>query len=600
MKFLLSLVLLSAAFAGGWFANQHLGSSMHHARMDATPTDAEKQPLYWVAPMDPNYRRDKPGKSPMGMDLVPVYEEDGGSAKDGGVTISATTELNLGVRTAKVIQGEFALPINTAGSIGFNEDQLVHVHSRVEGWIETAYVKSVGENVERGQKLFELYSPQLVNAQEEFLAALRSNNQILLKASKTRLLSLGFTNAQAERLKREQKVSQLVTHYAERSGVVASFNAREGMFIRPSMELMTIGSLQEVWLIAEVFERQAGWIAENQDAEIRVLAIPGKTFEGKVDYIYPVLDTTSRTLQVRIRIPNSGLELKPNMYADVQLLSALGSDVMSIPSEAVIRTGQHNRVVIAEGNGRYRPAFVSLGVESADRVQILSGLETGQEVVTSAQFLIDSESKIDVALAAFEAEQKLQEQPQEVIAQGKLEEVKQDLGLLSITHDPIPEWDWPTMKMDFKVSSEVKTEDLKPGSKVEFTLVKEGDWEYRILSLTKMEKEMEMGMEMDHSAHHAMDSEDSGMAMMSMGGGVPKEGAKVRTQGEIKNVMMGTNMVSILHDPIPDWDWPVMNMMFTVSESENFEALSTGQRIEFDITNAGGGDYVVDNIRQLP
>lgn len=587
MKFV-AVFCVVAAFAAGWFAqpffkhtmSSHDGSTMAPdsavGKADADADADKKEALYWVAPMDPNYRRDKPGKSPMGMDLVPVYEDDAGQQNDGGVTISATMEHNLGVRTAIVEEGPFELSIKAVGAIMFNEDRLVHVHSRVEGWIEKTWVKSMGDPVKQGQRLFELYSPQLVNAQQEYLAALRSNNPLLKKASRNRLNALGLTNRQIRRLEQDNSVSPTITHYAEQAGVVASLGVREGMYIKPALEIMSIGALDEVWLIAEVFERQAGWIQVGQRAEISLPALPGVVKTGVVDYIYPVLDQSTRTLQVRLRFPNEGGLLKPNMFADVKLLASVGDKVISIPREAVIRSGNHNRVVLAAGDGRYRPALVTPGVESDEKIQILNGLEAGQQVVVSAQFLIDSESNIDMALATLEEQNQQAEMPRQVLASGRINGIQAEQRLLTITHDPIDEWQWPTMKMDFKLAESVDTSVLSAGQLIEFSIEKTGEWDYQVTEVM---------------ADSQTTKPDQAAAA---------SGSKaVQTQGEIKEVMAEARMLSIVHDPIPEWQWPVMNMMLSVAESESLDGLKVGQRVSFRLSETEDGDYLVDNIQPV-
>jgi len=579
MKFLAMLCVV-AAFIAGWFAQplfkHSLSSSDGSTITAASGAEDDKQPLYWVAPMDPNYRRDKPGKSPMGMDLVPVYEDDAGQQNAGGVTISATMEHNLGVRTATVEEGPFELPIKAVGTIVFNEDRLVHVHSRVAGWIEKTWVKSMGDPVKKGQRLFELYSPQLVNAQEEYLAALGSNNNLLKTASKNRLIALGLTKRQISRLEQRKGVSATITHYAEQGGVVASLGVREGMYIKPALEIMTIGALDEVWLIAEIFERQAGWIKAGQRAEISLPALPGIGKTGVVDYIYPVLNQDTRTLQVRLRIPNEDRLLKPNMFADVKLLASVGEKVIAIPREAVIRSGTHSRVVLALGDGQYRPALVRPGVESDEKIQILNGLEAGQQVVVSAQFLIDSESNIDMALAALDKQKKQSEMPQQVMAMGTIEGFQPDQRLLTITHDPVEEWQWPTMKMDFKLAESVDFPALSEGQRIEFSIEKTGEWDYQVTEVIVVSQQTEPG----HSA-------------------TTGSSKAVQTQGEIKQVMPEARMLSIVHDPIPEWQWPVMNMMLSVAENQSIDGLSVGQRISFRLLETENGDYIVDNIQAM-
>lgn len=358
---------------------------------------ANREVLYWVAPMDANYRRDEAGKSPMGMDLVPVYAGDVDS-KPGTVKIDPAVVNNLGVRTAMAERSPLSRRIETVGYIGYDEDTLIHVHTRVEGWIESLATKSTGDRVEKGQLLFELYSPMLVSAQEEYLAALRSNNAALKRASNDRLNALGITASEITRLEKERKASRRVRVYAEADGVIAHLGVREGIYVTPATEVMSVAKLDRVWVLAEVFERQATWVEPGQKTVVTLDYLPGVTLDGTVDYVYPELDPVTRTLRVRLRFDNAAESLRPNMFAKVLIHGKSTGDIVHVPREAVVRGGSMNRVVVDLGDGRYRSRAVRLGIESGDRIAIRSGLEAGESVVISAQFLIDSESNIESAL----------------------------------------------------------------------------------------------------------------------------------------------------------------------------------------------------------
>ena len=364
----------------------------------AATEPAEREVLYWVAPMDPNFRRDEPGKSPMGMDLVPVYADEV-DVTPGTVKIDPTVVNNLGVRTALAEQGPLSRRIETVGYVNFDEETLQHVHTRVDGWIEKLAVTATGDPVRKGELLFELYSPTLVNAQQEYLTAVRSNNRVLLEASRDRLTALGVTDSEIARLRENREASQRVRVYAESDGVIAHLGVREGIFITPATEVMSVARLDQVWVHAEVFERQSAWVQPGQAAAVELDYLPGKTWQGTVDYVYPELDSSTRTLRVRIRFDNEGEMLRPNMFARVTLLSAATEPVVHVPREALIRGGSIDRVVLALGEGRFRSQPVSVGIESGNRVAILDGLSAGDRVVTSGQFLIDSESNIESALS---------------------------------------------------------------------------------------------------------------------------------------------------------------------------------------------------------
>jgi len=371
--------------------------------VDGASAEAERDVLYWVAPMDADFRRDEPGKSPMGMDLVPVYADEVDS-QPGVVKIDPTIVNNLGVRTAPAERGSLSRRIETVGYVGYDEDTLLHIHTRVDGWVEKQSVAATGDAVEKGQVLFELYSPTLVNAQEEFLAVLRSQNKALDQASRDRLAALGMTVGEIQRLARERKVEQRVRVYAERDGVIAHLGVREGIYVTPATNIMSIAELDRVWVLAEVFERQAAWVSSGQAAEVSFDYLPDESWQGHVDYVYPEIDPKTRALKVRLRLENESLALRPNMFARVTIHGDAAEDVVHVPREALIRGGATDRVVLDLGGGRYRAQPVSIGIESGNRVAIREGLAAGDIVVTSAQFLIDSESNIESALKRFEQE----------------------------------------------------------------------------------------------------------------------------------------------------------------------------------------------------
>ena len=364
----------------------------------------ERKVLYWAAPMDPNYRSDEPGNSPMGMELVAVYadEVDG---QPGVVKINPTIVNNLGVRTAVAEFGLLSRRIETVGYIGYDEDKLKHIHTRVAGWVEKLATKATGDRVEKGQLLFELYSPTLVNAQEEYLTALRSNNTLLLRASKDRLVALGVDVRQISRLDESRTVQQRVRVYAKADGVIARLGIREGNYVTPATEIMSVAELDKVWVLAEVFARQAAWVKAGQPAIVELDYLPGETWRGIVDYVYPELDPKTRTLKVRLRFDNATESLRPNMFARVTILADGQGEVIHVPREAVIRGGSVDRVVLALGAGRFRSQPVTLGIESGNRVAIRRGLSAGDRIVVSGQFLIDSESNIEAALAHMESPQ---------------------------------------------------------------------------------------------------------------------------------------------------------------------------------------------------
>lgn len=397
-QILLAAVLLLVIVIA--FLSGRASSPTSSAMMEGS-TSGSRQVLYWYAPMDPNFRSDNPGKSPMGMDLVPKYagEVDG---QLGVVAIDPTMVNNLGVRTALAERSSLSRLIDTVGYVSYDEDTMHHIHTRVDGWIEKLVTNASGDPVAKGQLLFELYSPTLVSAQEEYLAALRSSNLVLRNASRNRLVALGVTSTEIRRLDKERSVRQRIPVYAMADGVVASLGVRHGMFVTPSIEVMSIASLDSIWVLAEVFERQAAWVKSGQPATVNLDYLPGETLRGTVDYVYPELDPKTRTLTVRLRFDNEELSLRPNMFARVSIQGEGVGEVVHVPREALIRGGSVNRVVVDLGNGRFRSRAVTIGIESGDRIEIREGLSAGERVVISAQFLIDSESNIGAALDRFD------------------------------------------------------------------------------------------------------------------------------------------------------------------------------------------------------
>jgi len=294
------IIILAIVFLTGILANQYWRTGSK----PSLTSDAQKkrQVLYWAAPMDPTYRRNKPGKSPMGMDLVPVYA-DGQISDQTIVKISPAVENNLGVKTAKVKRIDLSRIIDTVGYVTADENNIKHIHSYTDGWVKILKVKTTGELVRKGQLLLELYSPTLNNAQEELLLALKNKNPALIRAGEKKLLTLGMGQAQINQLKSSKRAMKHVKIYATQSGIVSHLKVREGKFIKPDSDLMIIEDLSHIWMIAEVFERQAGWVKERQPAIATLPYMPGKTWKGKVDYVYPELDPKTHTLRVRLTFP---------------------------------------------------------------------------------------------------------------------------------------------------------------------------------------------------------------------------------------------------------------------------------------------------------
>ena len=429
--------------------------------MDLLPVYEEEKPkereiLYWYAPMDKNYRRDKPGKSMMGMDLLPFYKED--NAQKGVVKISPTVQNNFGVRFAKVIKGDFYRNISTVGYISLDENKIAQINTRVEGWIEKLSIKESGALVKKGQKLFEIYSPSLVNAQEELLSALQSKNKFLVKASKEKLISLGLNKKQIKRLEQRNKVKQRINYYAPQSGFIERLNIREGVYIKPATNIMSIASIDTVWVIAEVFESQSGLVKKGQQVTMQTKSYPSKTWKGTVDFIYPVLDKRTRTLKVRIKFDNKAHLLKPNMFASLTIKDQFDKNTLFVKREAIIRTGTMEKVVKSLGEGLFLSVAVKTGAESGQYIEVLKGLKEGDEIVTSAQFLIDSESSLTASFERMDYDNNTNPNVlanNQVWVVAKVIKIDRKQHLLKLDHEAIKDWDEPAMFMDINAIDSV-------------------------------------------------------------------------------------------------------------------------------------------------
>ena len=506
----------------------------------------EKKPLYWVAPMDSNYRRDKPGKSPMGMDLIPVYEDES-STDDfgpGAVRVAPHVVNNLGVRTAPVELENMHTEISTVGYVQYDEDKLIHIHPRVDGWIEKLYVKAEGDPVEKGQPLYSLYSPQLVNAQEELLIALKRNNGSLVTAAKDRLKALQLSAGLIKELEQTKKVQQTITFYSPQAGVVDGLKIREGFYVKPGDTLLSIGKLDQVWVEAEVFERDAALIKEGLPVSMTLDYLPGEDWTGVVDYVYPALNSKTRTLRVRLKFGNPDFQLKPNMFAQVSIHANQADSAIIVPKEAVIRTGKQDRVVLALGDGQFKSIEVTIGRVDKDSIEILSGLNEDDVVVTSAQFLIDSESSKSSDFKRMTHD----EVPNSIWMQGEVNSVMTGHRMVNITHGPAEAWDWPEMTMDFNVAENVDVDSLKSGQSLHFEVSKTEDSGYEVTGI------------------HIMSQPEVSSATVS---------------GLINEITLGNRTFNISRGPIEKWDRPAATMDFIVAENIEIADFNVGDNVTF-------------------
>jgi Cu(I)/Ag(I) efflux system membrane fusion protein len=361
-----------------------------------------KEVLYWRHPHDPGITSDRPMKDEMGMDYVPVYAADGAGAAAGGVSVSSSVRHSLGLRTDPVEYGPLPRTVDAVGSVAWDANRLWHVHARAEGWLEHWNVAAVGDRVRAGQLLFELYSPAMATAEEEYLQAVRMGNAGLVTAAEGKLRALGVPGDSIARLKRERSASGRIPFHAERDGVVVSLAGRHGMYVGPTTEVLVVADLARVWVEAEVIASQGSWLRAGLPATVRLASEPGDAWQGEVTYVYPQVDAASRAQRVRLALDNPDGSLRPGAWASVRIVEADAAPVLHVPREAVIRSGRGDRVIVEEGE-RFRPRAVTVGHESEGQLAILAGLEPGEKVVTSGQFMLDSEASLAGELDRLEA-----------------------------------------------------------------------------------------------------------------------------------------------------------------------------------------------------
>lgn len=461
-----------------------LGLSLVNNIDDISMDNGESgDPLYWVAPMDANFKRDKPGLSPMGMALVPVYDSMNNS-EAGVIVISPAVVNNLGVKIAPVLFGKLNQTIRTTGIVMFDEDNRINIHSRVEGWIEKAHVSALGDNVIKGQPLYDIYSPELVNAQEELVLAIEQNNKRLINAATRRLDALLVPKQVIERIKKTRKVSNTLTINAPRTGVIDHIAIREGTFIKPIMNLLSISALDTIWVNVDIFESQTQQIKIGDEALITNNAYPNKKWLSHVDVIYPTINEKARTLQFKLKVHNPDHLLKPNMYTNIELQPKLAQETLLIPTEALIRTGHNNRVVLALGEGKFKSIKVNIGLSNQSHTQILKGLELGDKVVTSAQFLLDSESNISSDLMRYSTDQ----YTEKLWTKATVNRVFSQHSLINVSHQAIPAWNWPAMTMDFYVDESIAIEQFAITQTLNIEIMKDSDGDYVITAVKALDE----------------------------------------------------------------------------------------------------------------
>ncbi len=384
-------------------------------KMGQPPSEkGEKKVLYWQDPMHPVYKSDKPGKAPdCGMDLVPIYEGGGPAAEnlpEGAFNITPTKQQLIGVQYGNVAYEPVSKTLRTVGRLMYDETKITRIHTKIEGWIDKVFVDFTGKLVQKDQPLITLYSPQLVSTQQEFIIAKKAKDYLgdnaikeisssalsLYDSSRERLRLWDISEEQIKEIEQHGTPTKNLTLYAPSDGFVLARNAYPKQRVTPETELYSIADLSTVWVLADVYEFEAPQIRLGQTATMALAYFPGRSFKGNVTYIYPQLDNTTRTLKVRVEFPNPDFALKPDMYANVELKIDYGRQIV-VPQEAVLDSGSEQLVFVVLDNGYFEPRKVQLGAKLDNKVVVLAGLKAGERVVTSANFLVDSESKLKSA-----------------------------------------------------------------------------------------------------------------------------------------------------------------------------------------------------------
>jgi Cu(I)/Ag(I) efflux system membrane fusion protein len=451
---------------------------------DAAPAvdHVGRKVLYWHDPMVPGQKFDKPGKSPfMDMDLVPVYADE--DQARGGVAVSPGVRQNLGIRIAEARMGSLAGTLDAVGNVAFNERDLVQLQARSSGYVEKVFVRAPLDPVHKGQALLQLYVPDWVAAQEEYLAIKRmpagADTAGLLDAALQRMRLAGMTEAQVRQVSARAQVSPSITVAAPVDGVVSELSVREGMTVAPGAPLFRINGLRTVWVNAEVPESAAAQVRSGMAVRATSPAFPGTEFSGKVEALLPEVSASTRTLKARIELANPGGKLVPGMFATIHMAPAQGREALLVPSEAVIQTGARTVVITVSDDGRFVPTEIVAGTEADGRTEVLKGLSEGRKVVASGQFLIDSEASLRGTLQRLGGTAPAEIPVHHAI--GKVEQIARDS--VTISHEPIPSLHWGPMTMPFMPPPGGLPPDIKVGDTVRFDIRREDGGMFRIVAI---------------------------------------------------------------------------------------------------------------------
>ncbi|MDH5446205.1 MAG: efflux RND transporter periplasmic adaptor subunit [Gammaproteobacteria bacterium] len=541
----------------------------------SSDASGEAKILYYRHPHKPEITSDKPMKDEMGMDYVPIYDDGGGSA----VKISPAVENNMGVRTAYVERSKLWRKIDTVGYVDFDENKISHIHIRSNGWIEKLVVQSEGERVKKGQLLFELYSPELVNAQDDYIQALRSGSPFLLNASRERLEALGISKKQIATIKKRRKTSQYVQVYAPQDGIVAKLKVREGMYITPNMEVMSLADLSSIWILAEVFESQANWVKAGQTADVKLSYVPGREWEGKVEYIYPSLNQQTRTLKVRLVFDNPDEVLKPNMFANVSIYGGAKKEVLIIPREALIRAGREERVILSVGKGRFKPRQVVVGIESGDWIEIRNGLMEGDKVVTSGQFLIDSEASLKASLKRMQSPTATEPKPKAKAVDHSQHQMGGDEAMQA----KVP------AQEQMKDEKAMQSKDHSQQQMIENKGMQGMDHSQQQMESRKQMKAVDTNQDKMEPAPTPIDIDQHEQQAMEK---------RLSGSGTIREILASEGKVKLSHGPIPELKWPEMTMFFRVNPAVSLDSFKPEDKVEFDLQRSDTG-YVIRAMRKL-
>ena len=595
------LVVLAVTGAGAYRLGKQ--SAEHSAGPATAAPKADKtgrKVLYWHDPMVPGHKFDKPGKSPfMDMDLVPVYADD--AQAEGAVTVSPAVQQNLGIRIVEVRKGSLTGTLDAVGNVAFNERDLVLLQGRSSGYVEKLLVRAPLEQVRKGQALLQLYVPDWVAAQEEYLAIKRmppgGDSAGLLDAALQRMRLAGMTEEQVRQVGARSQVSPRITVTAPVDGVVSELAVREGMTVQLGAPLFRINGLRTVWVNAEVPESAAAQVQPGMAVQATSPAFPGTAFNGKVEAILPEVNASTRTLKARIELANPGQKLVPGMFATIHMAPAQGREVLLVPSEAVIQTGTRTVVITASGNWKFASAEIVTGTEANGQTEVVKGLSEGQKVVASGQFLIDSEASLRGTLQRLGGDASAESRPAmpteapahqvsgkvEKIAAaqknmpvvpakvpthhatGKVENIAADEVTLS--HGPVPSLNWGPMTMGFAPPAGGMPKDIKVGDSVQFEFQKSDKGMFNIISMSR--------------------TPSADGSISTMPGKVPTHHAT----GKVQNIT--ADEVTLSHGPVPSLNWGPMTMGFALPAGGLPKDIKVGDTVEFEFQKSDKGRFKI-------